>query len=285
MSIYYLCFFIAVIHLIATLSYGVRIAGARTGKVAFCLSLFNILVLVSRSSNTLLTPALSKRVESVVVSLLGATDTPAAEASLRAAAPAAELQHEFHLLILSASIATAVGAALIPTFQRYVTCVVASFDRFPSLPRMVKFALSGPGLKALGTSWSMPAKSNFNFLRAGHRLPWNIFTMNVIGSALIATGMLSSLYAGIYAPDLRMTTGQLSAVVNFFGTIMLFAFVDPYLSYVTDGAAKGAEDGDPRLRAAVFGMAGSRLLGTVLAHFLMIPGAQLIAWIARIIPT
>ncbi len=265
MSIYYLCFFIAVIHLIATLSYGVRIAGARTGKVAFCLSLFNILVLVSRTSNTLLTPALSKRVES----------------SLYDAAEA--LKHDFHLLILSASVATAIGAALIPSFQRYVTNMVASFDRFPSLPRMVKFALSGPGLKALGSSWAMPSKANFGFLGAGHRLPWNIFAMNVIGSALLATGVLSSLYAGVFAPDLRMTTGQLSAVVNFFGTIMLFAFVDPYLSYVTDGAAKGSE-GDARLRAAVFGMAGSRLLGTVMAHFLMVPGAQLIAWIARIIP-
>lgn len=284
MSIYYLCFFIAVIHLIATLSYGVRIAGARTGKVAFCLSLFNILVLVSRTSNTLLTPALSKRVESVVVSLLGGSDSVAAEAGLRASVPAAELQHEFHLLILSASLATALGAALIPMFQRYVTCVVGSFDRFPSLLRMVKYALSGPGLKALGASWTIPKKANFSFLKAEHRLPWNIFAMNVIGSALLATGVLSSLYAGVYAPDLRMTTGQLSAVVNFFGTIMLFAFVDPYLSYVTDGAAKGSEDGDVRLRAAVFGMAGSRLLGTVLAHFLMIPGAQMIAWIARIIP-
>jgi hypothetical protein len=160
MSIYYLCFFIAVIHLIATLSYGVRIAGARTGKVAFCLSLFNILVLVSRTSNTLLTPALSKRVESVVVSLLGGSDSVAVEASLRASVPAAELQHEFHLLILSASLATALGAALIPMFQRYVTCVVASFDRFPSLPRMVKYALSGPGLKALGASWTIPKKAS-----------------------------------------------------------------------------------------------------------------------------
>ena len=69
--------------------------------------------------------------------------------------------------------------------------------------------------------------------------------MNVIGSSLLATGVLSSLYAGIYAPDLRMTTGQLSAVVNFFGTIMLFAFVDPYLSYVTDGAAKGGRKAIP----------------------------------------
>jgi hypothetical protein len=266
MSIYYLCFFIAVIHLIATLSYGVRIAGARTGKVAFCLSIFNILVLVSRTSNTLLTPALSKRVES----------------TLHVAAES--LKHEFHLLILSASLATLLGAALIPTFQRYVTAVVASFDRFPSLPRMMKFALSPSGVRALGSSWAMPSKSNFGFLAAGHRLPWNIFAMNVIGSALLATGVLSSLYAGVFAPDLRMTTGQLSAVVNFFGTIMLFAFVDPYLSYVTDGAAKDAE-GDARLRAAVFGMAGSRLLGTVMAHFLMVPGAMMIAWIARVIPS
>ena len=222
-------------------------------------------MLVSRTSNTLLTPALSKRVES---SLYEAAES---------------LKHDFHLLIFSASLATLIGAALIPSFQRYVTRVVASFDRYPSLPRMVKFALSGPGLKALGSSWAVPSRANFGFLGTAHRLPWNIFTMNVIGSALLATGVLSSLYAGVFAPDLRMTTGQLSAVVNFFGTIMLFAFVDPYLSYVTDGAAKDTE-GDSRLRAAVFGMAGSRLLGTVLAHFLMIPGAQMIAWTARIIP-
>ena len=94
MPIYYLCFFIAIIHLIATLSYGVRIAGARTGKVAFCLSLFNILVLVSRTSNTLLTPALSKRVESSL------------------ATAAESLKHEFHLLIFSASAATLVGGVL-----------------------------------------------------------------------------------------------------------------------------------------------------------------------------
>ena len=37
--------------------------------------------------------------------------------------------------------------------------------------------------------------------------------------------------------------------------------------------------------SAVFGMAGSRLLGTVMAHFLMVPGAMMIAWIARVIPS
>ena len=269
MSIYYLCFFTAVIHLIATLSYGVRIAGARTGKIAFCLSIFNILVLVSRTSNTLLTPTLSKRVEVAVA------NTPERAESI--------LIHDFQLLMLSASVATILGAILIPSFQRYVTAVVGSFDRFPSLPRMVKFALSKPGLKALASSGAVPSRANFGFLGTSYRLPWNIFVMNVIGSGLLATGVLSSLYAGAIAPELRMTTSNLSAVVNFAGTIMLFAFVDPYLSYVTDGAAKASE-GDAKLRAAVFGMAGSRLLGTVMAQFLLVQGAHIIVWIARILP-
>jgi len=66
-------------------------------------------------------------------------------------------------------------------------------------------------------------------------------------------------------------------VVDFAGTITLFAFIDPCLSYVSDGDAK--------LRAVISGMAGSRLPDTVFAQVLMVPGAQLIVWIARIIPS
>src|SRR5690606_28956681 len=142
-------------------------------------SLFNTLLLVSRTSNTLLTPTLTKRVESA----LGADLDVAA----------VMLNRDFQLLMLSASLATLVGSMLIPSFQRYVTTVVASFDRFPSLPRLAKFALSKPGFTALTASWAVPSKANFQFLKAAHRLPWNIFTMNVIGSALLATGVLSSL--------------------------------------------------------------------------------------------
>jgi hypothetical protein len=52
-----------VIHLIGTLAYSVRIAGTRTGRIAVSLSLFNILVLVSRTSNSFQAPLLAKRVE------------------------------------------------------------------------------------------------------------------------------------------------------------------------------------------------------------------------------
>ena len=266
MPILLLCVFIGVIHLVSTLSYGVRIAGARTGRIAFCLSLFNLLVLVSRSANTLLTPSLSKRVES---QLDGST---------------ADLQGDFHLLIFASSVATLLGILLIPSFQRYVSSMVSAFDRFPSIGRLAVQAFSPAGWLSLREAWAIPTPGNAGYLRAGHRLPWSVFLLNVGGSALIATGVLSSLYAGVIAPELRMTTGQLSAVVNFLGTILLFAFVDPYLSYITDTAAGSDPEDDRSLRGAVIGMGVSRLIGTLLAHFLLIPGAHLIAWIARILP-
>ena len=179
MSIVLLCFFLGVTHLVSTLSYGVRIAGARTAKVAFCLSLFNILVLVSRSANTLLTPSLSKRVES---QLDGVTTT---------------LEGDFHWLIISTSVATLLGLLAIPSFQRYVSTVVSSFDRFPSIGRMIFFALSPKGFSALRTSVAVPSMRNLSFFSSGLRLPWNVFLLNVGGTALLTTGVLSSLYAGV----------------------------------------------------------------------------------------
>jgi len=52
-----------IIHLIGTLAYAFRIAGIRTGHIAIAFSLFNILVLVSRTSNSFQGPFLAKRVD------------------------------------------------------------------------------------------------------------------------------------------------------------------------------------------------------------------------------
>src|SRR5262247_3455749 len=52
-----------IIHLIGTLAYSVRISATRTRRIAISLSLFNILVLVSRTSNSFQAPLLAKRIE------------------------------------------------------------------------------------------------------------------------------------------------------------------------------------------------------------------------------
>ena len=58
-----ICLLTAGIHLIGTLAYGARIAGVRTRRIAMSFALFNVLVLVSRMSNSFLGPFLAKRIE------------------------------------------------------------------------------------------------------------------------------------------------------------------------------------------------------------------------------
>lgn len=85
-----------VIHLIGTLAYSVRIAGVRTRRIAVSFALFNILILVSRTSNSFQGPALAKRVEESLMH-------PATH----------NLIADFRWLLFSATVATAVGAFLL----------------------------------------------------------------------------------------------------------------------------------------------------------------------------
>src|SRR5207344_2651658 len=96
-----ICALTFVIHLVGTLAYSVRIAGTRTRRIALSLSLFNILILVSRTSNSFQAPLLAKRVESHLLVSDGANGTM-----------------DFRVLLFSATLASLVGAMLIPTFQR-----------------------------------------------------------------------------------------------------------------------------------------------------------------------
>ena len=99
-----ICLLTFIIHLVGTLAYSVRIAGTRTRRIALSLSLFNILILVSRTSNSFQAPLLAKRVEANLA--IGSTTGGVAD---------------FRWLLLSASAATAVGAILIPMFQRLLS--------------------------------------------------------------------------------------------------------------------------------------------------------------------
>jgi len=49
-------FFAFIIHLVSTLSYALRMAGARTRRIAISLALFNILALMSQESERALPP-------------------------------------------------------------------------------------------------------------------------------------------------------------------------------------------------------------------------------------
>ena len=252
-----------VIHLVATLSYALRIAGARTGRVAVSLALFNVLALVSRTSHTFQVPLLAKHVEENIL-----RGTPeGAEAELR-------------WLLVASSLATLAGALLIPTAQRLFTRAIWAFGAYRSIPRLVLRALTPHGLRRLRESATWPsARRNLTGLGLSV-VPPRILVFNVVATALLTVNVFASLYAGYLRPELRLTANNLSPVINGLSTILLFVYVDPYLSILTDDVVGGRAT-DAHFRRCVILLVLSRLAGTVVAQGLLVPAAALVLVVAE----
>ena len=239
----FLCGLVAAINIVSTLSYAVRIAGVRTGRIAFALSLFNLLVLFSRSSNAILAPLLSKRTEEAITAAVDPDPT------------------DFRILLLAAAVGSVIGGLLIPTFQRLVTRAVERFDKRPSMGALILTAANPRNWWLAARELTPPAPGNVALFGKTKRLPWLVFAMNVGGIALITCGVFSSL-------------------VNFIGTILMFALVDPHFSYTSDKVVSG-EVSHSYFRAVVIGMTASRFLGCLFSQVILVPGAWGIAKVAE----
>lgn len=262
-QLFLICLLTFVIHLIGTLAYSVRIAGTRTGRIAVSLSLFNILVLISRTSNSFQTPLLAKRLEE---NLHGTIQTG--------------MESDFRWLLVAASLATVAGGFLIPTFQRLFARAVEVFGRYRSIPRLFLRGLSPAGLLHVRSSLRIPVKENLTELRSHPGIPMRVVVLNAVAMAIWTVGVFSALYAGYLDPEYRVTASQLSAVINGVATILMFVVIDPYLSVLTDEAAAGNVS-DGFFRRSVVWLTGSRLVGTLLAQLILVPGAVAIVRVAH----
>jgi hypothetical protein len=81
-------------------------------------------------------------------------------------------------------------------------------------------------------------------------------------------------------PILRTTSSNLSSVINGLATILMFLFIDPYLSILTDEVTEGKYQ-EAAFRQQVVWMVLARLAGTLLAQLTFLPAAQLIVFIAK----
>ncbi|HET9130351.1 MAG TPA: lipid II flippase Amj family protein [Terriglobia bacterium] len=252
-----------VIHLIGTLAYSVRIAGTRTRRIAISLSLFNILVLVSRTSNSFAAPLLAKRVEQNI-----------AHGFLKSAAT------DFRWLLLSATLASIAGGICIPTFQRLFARYVDAFARHRSVFRVFLRAFSPASVVHVRESVHLPDWKNISRAHRGSHIPWSVVLWNMVAMAIWTVGVFSALYAAYIRPDLRVTSSELSAIINGVATIVMFMFIDPYLSMLTDEVAEGKVT-EPYFRRSIVWLTGSRVLGTLAAQLLLIPAAFSIVAIAE----
>ncbi len=106
-----------------------------------------------------------------------------------------------------------------------------------------------------------------------------MIALNVGAQALVTVAVFAALYAGSLAPAYRVTASTLSSVVNGFATILLFVFIDPHLSIMTDDVVEGRTS-EAAFRRAVVWLAGTRVAGTLLAQAILVPAAMLIAYAA-----
>lgn len=257
-----ICLLTIAINLVGTLAYAARIAGVRTGRIAMSFALFNVLVLISRTSNSFLGPFLAKRIEGQLAGGGGAS-----------------LAHDFRIVLASASFAVFVGILLVPTGQRLFARAISYFQRYRSMGRMMMRLATPSGLNAIRQSVKVPSSSHIYDLARPRGVGGSVLIANVLAQALITVGVLASLYAGYLNPSFRVTASQLSAVINGFATILLFALIDPQLSIMTDDVVEG-RIGAQLFRRTIVWVSLSRLLGTVLAQVFFFPAAALVAWIA-----
>jgi hypothetical protein len=258
-----ICLLTAGINLIGTLAYAARIAGVRTRRIAMSFALFNILVLVSRTSNGFLGPFLAKRIETRLTD--GGGDA---------------LAGDFRLVLLSASVAVFVGILLVPTGQRLFARAIGYFQQHRSTTRMMLRVATPPGMRTIRDSLAVPKTAHLRELVRERGVGWGVLLANCLAQALLTVGVLASLYAGYLNPEFRVTASQLSAVVNGVATILLFALIDPQLSVITDDVVEGRVS-EPLFRRTIIWISFSRLVGTLLAQALFIPSAMAIAWVAN----
>ena len=249
-----------IISLVGTLAYSVRIVGVRTGKIAISFALFSAVALISRTANVFQLPLLTKYVE-----FNGQT---------------MNVKTIFMGIIGIVLFATIIGAFLIPTFQRIFTKAVNSFSIEKSIFKLIIHSFSKSGIVYIKGCIKTPEKSSLDRIRR-NKLPLRIFILNTFAVALITAGVFAPIYSITIVPDVRATCVQLSSVVNSIATILLAIFVDPYLSVLTDEVMEG-KYAEIDFRGCVIGMVGSKVLGTALSVFLLIPASYAIAFVARL---
>ena len=261
----YIAIFIFIIHSIETLAYAVRLSGARVKMIASALSLFNIMVMISRLANMMQQPFTGSLIDT-------APDNHALEF----------VEKQFRFLIGASTVGTVFGILLLPTFiALFSRAIVHLSEEKGSVPSLFKRIFSLQYIKRGVTHFSLP---KFSYLRGTKMkdIPVRLFLVNMIITAIYTIGVLSALYATLLVPENSTTALMASGLINGMATILLVVFVDPKVSVVADDVVN--ERGSYQtLKNISLMMVASRLLGTLLAQLFFIPGAKYIAWFTQFI--
>ncbi|OPX81144.1 MAG: hypothetical protein A4E52_02248 [Pelotomaculum sp. PtaB.Bin013] len=275
----------AVIHMINTLTYSVRLSGVRTRRLATAISLFNVIFLLASTANTIQGPLLSSIVERAIntgeAQIIGKIPGDQLINQPVYMEQLALLDHDIRFVIAAATVGTIVGTALIPAFVHIFIRAIFLFEESGSVPRMIGMVIISPRrLFSLSRQFYLPRRNSFKLLSVRRiALPRTFLVLNIIVTGVYTTGVLSSLYAGALFPDFRSTAALLSAVINGIATVLAATVVDPTAASITDQAIRGERSEDDVKQMALY-LSVTRFLGTIFAQAIFLPSAYFIKYVA-----
>lgn len=255
------CILVGIIHMTDSLSLSVRWVGVKVGRVVTAASLFNILVLISRTANLLQAPMVGKMVD---LAIKNHQSLP--------------LLINFRLIILSSTIGTTLGILLMPTFINSFGRFIISFEKEGSIFRLILKMLKPKNIVAPIEDFVVPSKEIVD-KDVFKNIPKKFFFLQLFITGFYTIGVLSSLYAGTIMPQYRITASQLSGIINGIATVLFMIFVDPSIAVITDQALRNMRP-QRDVRNIVIMLSLARLVGTILAQLLIVPCAYLVAIVA-----
>ena len=249
---------------LAIAAYAARLAGARSGRVATAISLFNIFATSSRFAQMFYTP------------MLGSLSDRASLSAMLVA-----YQWQLRFIVLAGTAGAVIGTLALPTFVMLYLRAIRALERRGSVPRafaaMLRPSTALAVLQDVKFGVATPLRS-LSF----RNVPKDILVLNTLVTAVYGIGIVSAAYASVLHPQAARTALLSSGLVNGFATIAYNVVVDPASALITDHSVRGERSVDD-VKALVIGLSLTAILGFLLSQLLLVPGAALIQYAAQLI--
>ncbi len=252
-------------------AYAARLAGVQTKRIATSISLFNLFVTTGRLANLFM------------AFFVGPLSDRAGNAVRDHPMDAAAWQHLFEvqlrLIVLAGTLGMIAFALLLPMFTYLFRRGVGSFESRGSVPHSLARLLSPSVVVDVLRAQHLPS---WRYIRAFdiRSVPRRMLIFNTVVMAVYAIGVQASYLASVLDIHAVRTAISLSGVINGIGTIAFTLFVDPTSSMITDQAIHGKRTVE-EVRAMVFYLSLTAIIGTLVAQAIFYPAAVVIEVVAR----
>jgi large-conductance mechanosensitive channel len=254
-------------------AYAARLAGVKTGRIGTSISLFNLLVTVSRFANMFYAPILGS-IGDQAAKVLG---THHALSHVEAV----QFEWQMRVIVFGGTFGTIVGALLLPAFVYLFVRGVASFERRGSIPHSLTRLFDWRVWRDVLAVAKPPTLTELREFKLKH-LPLKLLIGNVVVTGIQAIAIVASYYASILQPEVTRTALSASGLVNGIATIAFATIVDPTSALLVDQAVKG-ERPVSEIRSMVFYLALTFIIGTLISQLILFPAAIYIGDAAKLI--